>query len=430
MIRVLVFPAEGVNASEIHDALSSCVNVEVWGASSVSRHGSFVFENYRLGLPNVGEDGFYDAFSELLRELGIDAIIPTHDTVVYEFAKNRDAIPAKVLVPAPATAEACRRKSVAYRLLEGREFLPRVYSCAVDVDELPVFAKPDEGQGAKGARVVRTPDELSAVDFSQDVVTEYLPGEEYTVDCFTDRHGKLVCALPRRRARIENGISVRAETISSTPEIEGMAEAINAATEFCGMWFFQVREDRFGKLKLMEISGRCAGTMCASRAKGYNLPLMSVYALMGLDVEVIRNGYEVVADRELASSYRLSVPVERVFIDYDDTLVNGDFVNVGAVGFVYECLNRGIPVTLVTRHEGSLDESLEGHCLSKGIFSSVVHLKSGEPKAPFIGGDEGDIFIDNAFAERKAVNAARRIPVFDASEIPVVLSALRSGAAR
>lgn len=43
-IKVLVFPAGEVNALELHDALSSCVNVTLYGASSVDRHGPYIFK--------------------------------------------------------------------------------------------------------------------------------------------------------------------------------------------------------------------------------------------------------------------------------------------------------------------------------------------------------------------------------------------------
>lgn len=421
MIRVLVFPAEGVNATEIHDALSSCVNIEVWGASSVTRHGPYVFENYRSGLPGVDDECFYGKFAEIVRELKIDVVIPTHDTVVYEFAKNEGLIPAKVFVPSLDTARACRKKSVTYELFQDCSFLPIVYKRVDEIINFPVFVKPDEGQGGKGARVVRSQEGLLGVDFANEVVTEFLPGEEFTVDCFTDRHGKLRCILPRRRARIENGISARAETLPATSEFVEIAQKINERTKFCGMWFLQLRRDLNGKLKLMEISARCAGTMCASRAKGYNLPLLTVYSMMGIDLDVIDNGYEVVADRELASTYSVSVPVERVFLDYDDTLVAGDLVNLNAIKLVYQCRNKGIPVFLITRHEGDLDEDMARHAIDARLFERVIHLMGNEPKAPYVNSSAGTIFVDNAFSERKAVHEASDMPVFDVSEIPVLL---------
>lgn len=426
-IRVLVFPAEGHNATEIHDALSSCVNVEVWGASSVARHGAYVFENYWLGLPNVSDDSFYDAFAALIIELGIDVVFPTHDTVVWEFACNRGRIPARVMVPSLETARACRWKSVAYGMLEGFGFVPRVYVSPKEVDSFPVFAKPDDGQGGRGARVVRTSEELVEVDFSRDVVTEYLPGYEFTVDCLTDSHGELRCILPRRRARVENGVSARAETFNASEEVMDIAHAINGCMEFRGLWFFQLRRSADGVLKLMEVSGRCAGTMGASRAKGYNLPLLSTYVAMGLDIDVLDNGYEVVADRALEAVCDLSVPVRRVFLDYDDTLIMGDLVNLDAIRLVYQCRNKGIPVVLLTRHDGSLEESMEGHGIPATLFERIVHLAPSESKTSHVGSEHGDVFIDNAFAERRAVHSACGIPVFDVSEIPVLLDRKRLG---
>lgn len=420
-IKVLVFPAESGNATEIHDALSSCVGVEVWGASSVERHGPYVYKNYVSGLPKIDEEDFYEKLSGLVVRLGIDVVIPTHDTVVLEFAENIDRIPAKVLVPQLETAEACRSKKKAYSMLKGLPFVPRVFEAASEVDVLPVFAKPDEGQGARGARVIRSVDELAGVDFENNVVTEYLPGREFTVDCLTDGHGDLVVVSPRERARIENGVSARARTFAADVEVKGIAEAINSKLSFCGLWFFQVKEDANGALKLMEVSGRCAGTMCATRAKGYNLPLMSVYVLMGREVDAIECGYEVVADRQLSSSYRCSFDMGRLVIDYDDTIVHGREVDLRAIQLLFQCRNKGIPIVLVTRHEGDLEGDMAAHGISVALFDSVVRLSWDEQKTSRVEAGPGDVFVDNAFAERKAFHDAFGVPVFDVSEIPVLL---------
>ncbi len=44
-INVLIFPAGEINSVELHDALSTCVNIKLYGASSVERHGKYIFEN-------------------------------------------------------------------------------------------------------------------------------------------------------------------------------------------------------------------------------------------------------------------------------------------------------------------------------------------------------------------------------------------------
>lgn len=45
-IKILIFPDGEINSIELHDALSSCVNVELYGASSIERHGKYVFKNH------------------------------------------------------------------------------------------------------------------------------------------------------------------------------------------------------------------------------------------------------------------------------------------------------------------------------------------------------------------------------------------------
>lgn len=420
-IRVAVFPADAVNATEVHDALSSCVNIEVWGLSSVKRHGPYVFRNYRSDLPMANDPGFYDALESVVEELGIDVIVPTHDTVLLELAKNRERLSARVMAPCARTAELCRSKRLTYEALSGEPFIPKNYCSASEVLSFPVFAKPDKGQGAVGASVVRSAKELSSVDFSESVVTEYLPGREFTVDCLTDVDGNLVVVSPRERVRIWAGISAEARIVPLTEEVRRIAETINEKVKFQGLWFFQVKEDSAGRMKLMEVSARCAGTMCATRALGYNLPLMSVYTTMGVRVSALRGGYGVVVDRELESRYALSLDYDAVFIDYDDTVVFGDDVNPSAIRFLYQCRRNGIPVTLLTRHEGDLTESLESHAISSNLFARIEHLAGGEPKAGYIDPTTKPIFIDNAFAERAEVSKGLGIPVFDVSEIPMLI---------
>ena len=87
---------------------------------------------------------------------------------------------------------------------------------------------------------------------SELLILEYLPGREYTIDCFTNRHGKLhFCNRARQRIRISNGISVSSKTVNNPKFIE-LAEKINKVLSFQGVWFFQVKENTDGEFVLME----------------------------------------------------------------------------------------------------------------------------------------------------------------------------------
>lgn len=420
-VNVLIFPAVDANAVELHDSLSHNLNVRVYGASSIERHGAYVFKNYRAGLPMITDPDFLEKFNALLLEWEIDFVFTTHDSVLLFLAENQNSISAKIINGDVETARICRSKSLTYQLFRNESFCPTIFS---NFETYPCFIKPSESQGGKGAKLIHSEADIPS-EFSPDsyVIMEYLPGEEYTVDCLTDRTGSLIAVLPRERARTLAGISVAGKAMQATQDIQNIAECLNKNITFRGLWFFQIKKDRHGKFKLLEVAARCAGTMCLSRARGINLPLLSVYIAQGLDVGVFENPYSVRMDRSLISRYKIDYEYNSVYIDYDDTLIEGESVCLPAIRFLYQCKNVKKKIVLLTRHElyhtDSIEESLKKHSIDRGLFSEIVRVSKEEDKAKYICPDSS-IFIDNAYVERKKVYEQYHIPVFDVEGIEVL----------
>lgn len=419
--NVLIFPAGEINSVELHEALSHNVNINVFGASSVDRHGEYVFKNYRGGLPFISKDNFISEFNKLIDEWKIDFVFPTHDTIALYLSENIESIHAKIIVADSETALICRDKKETYSLFADCDFCPKQYS---SFDEFPVFIKPREGQGAQGACLVNSVEEIPAdIQIENYVISEYLPGEELTVDCMTDSKGKLCACLPRIRHRLMAGVCVAGEAMIATDEILKIGELINSRLKLLGLWYFQLKKDDNGRYKLLEIATRCAGTMCLSRARGVNLPLLSVYAAMGKNISVFENPYSLVMDRTLISRYKIDYEYDTVYIDYDDTIVEGEDVCLPVVRFLYQCRNQGKKVVLITRHEvdhsDTIERSLESHAISDKLFDEVIKLSFEESKADFIS-PEHAIFIDNAYTERKKVYDKLHIPVFDVEGMDVL----------
>lgn len=419
-LNVLIFPAGEINSVELHDALSHNVNIRVFGCSSVERHGAYVFENYRADLPNILELDFIEKFNELIRKWNIDYIFPTHDTVALFLAKNQDVINAKVIVSSNATAEICRDKKATYDLFKDCNFCPKQFN---SFDELPVFIKPRDGQGAKGTKLINVKDDIpNDINIKDYTINEYLPGEELTIDCLTDSKGNLRACLPRVRSRLLSGVCVAGSSIKATEEILTIANEINKRLDFLGLWYFQVKKAIDGKYKLLEISTRCAGTMCLSRARGVNLPLLSVYAAEGKDISVFENPYTVVMDRTLISRYKLDYVFDKVYVDYDDTVIEGDKICLPVIKFLYQCKNKNIEIILLTRHEidhdDSVEENLSSHAIALSLFDKIIKLSQDEKKSDYILGR--CVFIDNSYSERKDVHDKKGVPVFDIEGIEVL----------
>ncbi len=423
-IKVLVFPAGETNSVEIWDALSRQVNIDLFGASSVERLGHHFFRQYRNDLPSITDPEFIVAFNRLLAEWEIDVVIPTHDSVVEFLAMHEDELAAQLLTPDAETARICRDKRLTYDLFADGDFLPRLYTDVSEIDA-PVFVKPTRGQGGYGARLLKVGDpSVSAIDWDTEVVCEFLPGDELTVDCLTDRHGELLGVFPRSRDRTLGGISVAGHALQASDEIRAMAETMNDRLDFLGMWYFQVRQDVHGRFKLLEISARGSGSQVLTRARGVNLPLLSVYAAMGRDIVVSENSYEVRVDRTLTSMFDINYDYAKVYLDYDDTVINARGVDPDIMRLVYQFRNDRKAIILITRHDGDLSQSLKRHGIAEDLFTEIVHLQKGERKADHMAAD-GAIFIDNMFAERMAVHAAHGIPVFDVDTTMVLQKWLR-----
>jgi hypothetical protein len=421
-IGVLVFPAGEINSIELHAALATCVNIKLLGASSIDRHGEYVFKNYISGIPLITEPEFIDKFNHVIEDNKIDVIFPTHDTVAEFLTLNHKNIKAKIIAADYKTSRICRDKKLTYDLFQDQNFCPAVYQKPV---LFPLFMKPRKGQGSVGAKKIQSEDDIfSITNWSDYVICEYLPGEELTVDCLTDKDGILRAVLPRTRRRIFAGVSVSGQDEAPTEEIEYIASTINERLSFLGLWFFQIKKAKNGQYKLLEISTRCAGTMCVSRARGVNLPLLSVYTAMGYDIEVFENPYKLTVDRTLISRYKIDYFYDRVYIDLDDTIIIDGKVCLPVIYFLYQCRNNDKYIILLTRHETDHDETvvetLKHYCIPAELFSKILVLGIPEKKEDIIE-PVNAIFIDNSFAERKLVHHRHNIPVFDVDGIEVLL---------
>jgi predicted ATP-grasp superfamily ATP-dependent carboligase len=333
--KVLVFsgaPYPGVQICRwLHDSLL----FHPVAAASYPNHSHFVAEECVEDLPFVTDVNFIDALNDLITKRNIEFVIPTDDTIAMILTRESKRINAVIVCSPYETALLCRYKSKTYEALSGLSFVPKVYTSAAEAtdEDFPLFAKPDDGQGAQGAYKVETRDALarSVSNERKMVVCEYLPGDEFTVDCFTNKHGNLLFVNPRRRARIQYGISARAESVEDEAEFATVAQKINEIIKFRGYWFIQLRRDKDGKLKLMELCTRFSGTFAHSQGLGVNLPLLSLCDFAGMDVSVIKNKYKLITDKSFIDRYDLGIDYSRVYIDYDDTITSCGGKRVNAI---------------------------------------------------------------------------------------------------
>ena len=420
MRKVLIFPAGTEIGLEIHAALSSCKEVQLFAAGqATSNHAELLYDQY-YPISDIYSDNWLDELNALIKKLDIDYIFPAYDDVIVALSENREKIPATILIPPHDICLLTRSKSKTYQKLRSLIKTPIVYDSINDVVNFPVFVKPDRGQGSFGIRRANSREELVQAigEISDPIISEYLPGREYTIDCFSDRENGLLFSGARERLRMRNGIAVSTQLFESSIFKE-IAQKISDELKMQGAWFFQVKEDIDNELTLLEIGPRIAGSMAANRVQGVNFPLLSIYEAERAPLSILKNSYPVLLDRALKNKYKKSIAFDAVYIDFDDTIILDGQINLQAIQFLYKCINKQIDIILITRHAGDLQKILKNYRLDN-IFDKVVHLKEGEKKSSAIT-HMNAIFIDDSFSERLEVQINKNIPTFDCSMIEFLI---------
>lgn len=425
-LNVLVFPCGSEIGLEVHKALQFAKGINLIGGSSVKDHGRMVYSNYIEDIPNVKDDDFVDKINSLVCKYKINYIIPAHDSVVLKLAQHSEEISAEIITSEKYTCEVCRSKKKTYEVFCDEDFTPHMYLEEEEIEEFPVFMKPDVGQGSVGIALAKNENEMK-FNLEKDnslLVLEYLPGKEYTIDCFTNSKGELLFIGQRGRNRIKSGISVNSEVIKPSEEVINIANIINNKLKFRGAWFFQVKEDKQGKLKLLEIAPRIAGTMSLHRNYGCNFPLMSIYDREGYEVSVINNNFVMEVDRALTNRFNINYDYENVFIDFDDTITLKGKANPLTMMFLYQCVEKEKKIYLITKHVNDIYETLEQIKIDKNIFTEIIRIKREEDKHKYlkdVANNNNGIFIDDSYAERAAISKELSIPVFDVDALEALI---------
>ena len=420
MINVLIFPAGTEIGREIYLSLRYEKNVNlVLAGADYDSHARHYTSEYHI-VPDVTHCNWLPTLQALVLQEKIDYIFPAHDEALLALSENRGALSATILCPSQETCQITRFKSKTYQALTHSIPTPQIFNDVTEIKQWPVFVKPDRGQGAQGAARVDTPAMLASLQAERDdlIVCEYLSGEEFTVDCFSDRAQGLLFCQPRIRSRIRAGIAM-ASTLVSLPEVDAYARAISQQLQLYGAWFFQLKRSASGTLTLLEVAPRIAGTMALNRANGVNFAMLTLYESMRVNVKLHPLSKNLQITRSLTNHYTHNFTFRHVYIDYDDTVVIKDKLCVPVFTFLCQCLNRGIKIHLITRHAGDIYAELAKRRINN-FFDTITHLGKNDKKSDYI--DEADaIFIDDSFSERQEVNSVTDLPVFDISMLELLI---------
>jgi len=410
-VKILVMPCDTGIAEEIIDSLK-------YHKYFVVIKAKHKIEKTKLDecfiLPFEYEDNFYEELNKLIKKEKITFIIPANDNLAYELSKNTTKIDATLLSPNYQIHEIVRFKDKTYEFFKDILPVPQVYEYKSIKDKkhlFPIFIKPKKGQGSQNASVINDLSELeiflSNKNPDEYIITEYLPFEEFTIDCFS-HHSKLLYFSIRERIKTFRGTAIITKLVKDKEiieQIKSFAEKISNILKMHGIFFFQMKKDINKNLKLLEIGPRVPGSLALNRALGVNLVEISIYQGLGLINEsskIYTNNIksEITLFRSLDRKFDINLDYENVYIDFDDSLsINEKKVNIGVIKFLFYAKNNNKKIYLITKHDkGYLVSFLKKFGITD-IFNDIIVLNNNQKKTDFMVAKS--MLIDDSFGERK-----------------------------
>lgn len=290
-------------------------------ANAAGKYKTGLFEK----IPLAGDPDYIHAVLAVCKKRNINIILPLVTRELIPLAKaEKEFIAAGIKLPLSplASLEIANDKGRLYQFLEWRGIAVPGYKIidgnapdavvqfSNSVKELgypgkAVCFKPSVSNGSRGFRIIdASADEaailfqhkptsvytsfenavriLSAASFPELLISEYLPGEEYSVDCLANR-GEAVLIVPRLRKKMINGISVEGEFVNDESIIR-YCTAIIRELQLHGNIGIQVKRSAAGRFLILEINPRVQGSISAGLGAGINLPVLAIKQEMGLPI--------------------------------------------------------------------------------------------------------------------------------------------------
>ena len=423
-LNILVFPGGTEIGMEINRCLKYNKDIQLYSASSdVSNHASYVYKDVFI-LPDIYSENWIEELNEIIVAKQIDYLYPANNYIVDALSENRKDIQTEILMPERRIIDLVRSKRRTLEHFDGIIPTPKIYDSIDQIDRFPVFVKPDSSYGSQGAQKAIDSDHLKAIigQIEDPLILELLPGKEYTIDCFSNRKGELLFCAGRERIRIRMGTSMNGTLVGDdlNTTFKNYAQIIVEELGLSGGWFFQMIEDTNEVSLLTEIEPRIAGTMALNRVRGINFALLTIYDHANVEVRTMINDHRVEIDRALVNRYRHDISYEHVYVDLDDTIIVGDRLNTQVVRFLYQALNQGCRITLLSKSLAKDKEAVLKRHRIHGLFDNIIWLEEHEAKEEHIE-PEGAILIDDSFSQRMAVHEKLSILTFDCSMIELLI---------
>jgi carbamoyl-phosphate synthase large subunit len=317
-IKLLMTGGGAPGAYGILKSIFKEVNIHVTAADMRQDCIGKILAHSFVQIPKATDPQFIETLLGYCKENKIDILFPlvTKELELFSYHREQfEAIGTKIIVAEYNLLKEVNNKGDLYKALAKNNIPVPSFEITKDLVEFEKAAKklgypnnriclkPCNSNGMRGFRILdknqdtfnlwlnekpssahTSWEEIAKIISNEDcppiLVSEYLPGDEYTIDVLVS-NGETKYIIPRLRKKMIGGISVEG-TITKNEKIIEYCKKIISIFPLEGLFGIQVKYSEKNKPLLLEINPRVQGTTVACSGAGINLPLMAVYNTLGI----------------------------------------------------------------------------------------------------------------------------------------------------
>ena len=250
----------------------------------------------RYILPHAKDTAFLERLCDICKQEKVNFIVPLIDPDLLILTKHRKDIETagiRVLLSPASVVDICSDKYKTYKFLKENGFpTPEIISFAdAHNHSLPLFIKPRYGSASNNTFRINNLDELNFfIGYVPDaLIQEFIEGNEFTTDVFSDLQGEPIIAVPRRRLKVRAG-EVSVGRVERNSELETLCKDIARRLQTIGAINIQAIQTPT-YIYITEINPRFGGGCPLSTAAG--VPFAKWTLMLALNLPICAEGFDL-----------------------------------------------------------------------------------------------------------------------------------------
>ncbi len=288
---------------------------KVLSTDSNNLSAGFYLSDFYEVIPEAEADDYLEVLLNIIDKYSVEVLMPSSGYDIFPFSEYKSKLKKHGVFPIVSDRkilEICRDKISTFNHLNKEFNLPFTTLKPEEIDSFPIIAKPRYGKGSRDVIQVNDAKELQYVSskYAGMIYQEFLPGDEYTIDVMSDLEGTPIVSVPRVRLQTKSGISTKGKIILDKYLIKESMEIVRKL-KIIGPSCIQMKKDKIGDFKLVEINPRLGGGTIFTTLAGANFPKMIIDMVEGKTLEtpkisevtVLRYFEEIVLDERNKINY-------------------------------------------------------------------------------------------------------------------------------